>query len=223
MKNIKIFLFIGVLMSASVGWTQENPGSEFVVARLKYSGGGDWYNDPSILPNLLDFMAERTNMSLGKSEAIVEIMDEDLFLYPVVFMTGHGRIHLSRPEAARLRLYLTSGGFLYADDDYGMDASFRTEIKKIFPDHELKEIPFSHPIFHSHFSFAKGAPKIHEHDGGPPKSYGIFHEGRMVIFYTFDTNISDGWADPNIHNDPPEVRQKAFEMGTNIMVYALTN
>jgi len=223
MRNFKNLPLFFVLLFAAVGWTQENSTSAFVVARLKYSGGGDWYNDPSILPNLLDFMAERSNLYVGKTEAIVEIMDEDLFIYPIVFMTGHGRIHLSRPEAARLRLYLTSGGFLYADDDYGMDDSFRAEIKKVFPEHKLQEIPFSHPIFRSHFSFANGAPKIHEHDGGPPKSYGIFHQGRMVVFYTFDTNISDGWADPNIHNDPPEVRQKAFEMGTNIMVYALTN
>lgn len=198
------------------------PRSEFVVARLKYNGGGDWYNDPSIIPNLLKFMATHTNVDVGNSEAIVEITDEALFSYPVIFMTGHGRVSFSKTEAARLRLYLTSGGFLYADDDYGMDKSFRKEIKKVFPDAALVELPFPHDIFHSHFSFASGAPKIHEHDGGPPKSFGIFHEGRMVVFYTFNTNISDGWADENVHGDPPAVRQKAFEMGTNIMVFALT-
>jgi hypothetical protein len=202
---------------------QKTPASEFVPARLKYHGGGDWYNDPSIIPNLLNFMADNTTIDVGKSEAVVEIMDQDLFAYPVIFMTGHGRISFSKEEAARLRLYLTSGGFLYADDDYGMDQSFRQEIKKVFPELELVEIPFSHPIYHSHFDFSNGLPKIHEHDGGAPKGYGLFYEGRMVVFYSFNTNISDGWADPNVHGDPPEVRQKAFEMGTNIMVYVLTN
>ncbi|MFQ5768931.1 MAG: DUF4159 domain-containing protein [bacterium] len=200
----------------------KNPHSEFVLARLKYHGGGDWYNDPSIIPNLLNFMADNTNIYVGNSEFVVEIMDEDLFSYPVIYMTGHGRISFLKEEAARLRLYLTSGGFLYADDDYGMDKSFRKEIKKVFPEQQLVELPFSHPIYHCHFQFPNGLPKIHEHDGGPPHGYGIFYEGRMVVFYTFNTNISDGWADPNVHGDPPEVRQKAFEMGTNIMVYALT-
>lgn len=198
-------------------------GSAFVVARLKYHGGGDWYNDPSIIPNMLNFLGDHTNIPVGNTEAVVEIMDEDLFSYPIIFMTGHGRISFSEAEAGRLREYLTHGGFLYADDDYGMDESFRKEIKKVFPDKELLELPFSNSIYHSHFDFPKGLPKIHEHDGGPPHGYGIFYEGRMVVFYSFDTNISDGWADPNVHNDPAPVRQKAFEMGTNIMVYALSH
>lgn len=217
------FCVFNTLCFSTVMAQPKTPQSEFVVARLKYHGGGDWYNDPSIIPNLLNFMAENTNVTVGHAEAIVEITDEALFSYPVIFMTGHGKISFSKEEATRLRLYLTSGGFLYADDDYGMDKSFREEIKKVFPDQELVEIPFSHEIFHNHFDFANGSPKIHEHDGGPPKTYGLFHEGRMVVYYTFDTNISDGWADANVHGDPPEVRQKAFEMGTNIMVYALTN
>ncbi|MFQ5637057.1 MAG: DUF4159 domain-containing protein [bacterium] len=197
--------------------------SEFVLARLKYHGGGDWYNDPSIIPNLLQFMAENTNVDVGESEVVVEIMDEDLFSHPVIFMTGHGRISFSKEEAARLRLYLTSGGFLYADDDYGMDKSFRKQMKKVFPKDDLVEMPFSHPIYHSHFGFSNGLPKTHEHDGGPPKGFGLYYEGRLVVFYTFGTNISDGWADPSVHGDPPDVRQKALEMGTNIMVYALMN
>ncbi len=215
-----ILLFVGLVSTVS---SQEKPASEFVLARLKYGGGGDWYNDPSIIPNLLLFMRAHTNISAGKSEAVVEIMDENLFSYPVLFITGHGQVRLSKAEAARLRLYLSSGGFLYADDDYGMDESFREELKKVFPEYQLAEVPFSHPIFRSNFSFTNGAPKIHEHDGGPPRSFGLFHEGRMVVFYTFNTNISDGWADPNVHEDPPEVRQKALEMGTNIMAYALMN
>lgn len=215
-------LIVASLYSFALGQTKA-PKSEFVVARLKYHGGGDWYNDPSIIPNLLNFMADNSNIDVGESEEVVEIMDEDLFSYPVIFMTGHGRISFSKEEAVRLRLYLTSGGFLYADDDYGMDKFFRAEIKKVLPDQQLVEIPFSHPIYHCHFEFPKGLPKTHEHDGGPPKGFGIFYEGRMVVFYTFNTNISDGWADPSVHGDPLEVRQKALEMGTNIMVYALTH
>jgi hypothetical protein len=219
----RVAFFLLAIFWVDASAQQKTPASEFVPARLKYHGGGDWYNDPSIIPNLLNFMADNTTIDVGKSEAVVEIMDQDLFAYPVIFMTGHGRISFSKEEAARLRLYLTSGGFLYADDDYGMDQSFRQEIKKVFPELELVEIPFSHPIYHSHFDFSNGLPKIHEHDGGAPKGYGLFYEGRMVVFYSFNTNISDGWADPNVHGDPPEVRQKAFEMGTNIMVYVLTN
>jgi len=197
--------------------------SEFVLARLKYHGGGDWYNDPSIIPNLLNFMSAKTNVTVGSDETVVEIMTQDLFSHPVIFMTGHGRVAFSKEEVARLRLYLTSGGFLYVDDDYGMDKFFREEIQKVLPGAELVEIPFSHEIFHSHFDFPNGLPKIHEHDGGPPKAFGLFHDGRMVVFYSFNTNISDGWADPDVHKDPAEVRQQALEMGTNIMVYALTN
>jgi hypothetical protein len=221
MKKYYIVLFLSSVL-LNLNAQTKSPKSEFVLARLKYHGGGDWYNDPSIIPNLLGFMADHTNVTVGNSETVVEIMEEDLFSYPVIFMTGHGRISFSKEEAARLRLYLTSGGFLYADDDYGMDKSFRQEIKKVFPELEVIEIPFSHPIYHCHFEFPTGLPKIHEHDGGPPHGYSLFYEGRMVAFYTFNTNISDGWADPDVHGDPPEVRQKAFEMGTNIMVYALT-
>jgi hypothetical protein len=215
--------FYILLFFCSTVFAQQVPKGEFVLARLKYHGGGDWYNDPSIIPNLLNFMADNTAIDVGNTEAVVEIMDQDLFAYPIVFMTGHGRIAFSNEEVARLRLYLTSGGFLHADDDYGMDKSFRQEMKKVFPDLDLIELPFSHPIFHSHFDFQNGLPKTHEHDGGAPRGFGLFYEGRMVVFYSFNTNISDGWADPNVHGDPPEVRQKAFEMGTNIMVYALTN
>jgi hypothetical protein len=221
MKIIISLLFLSVTVSNSFAQIKV-PKSEFVLARLKYHGGGDWYNDPSIIPNLLNFLADNTNINVGSAEAVVEITDEDLFSYPVIFMTGHGKITFSKQEVERLRQYLTHGGFLYADDDYGMDKSFRAEIKKVFPEQELVEIPFTHEIYRSHFDFPNGLPKIHEHDGGPPRGYGIFYQGRMVVFYTFNTNISDGWADPNVHGDPEEVRQKAFEMGTNIMVYALT-
>ena len=221
--NKILYLFLLCILQTTLFAQTKTAPSDFVLARLKYYGGGDWYNDPSAIPNLLQFMADNSNIAVGNSEAVVEIMDEELFSYPIIFMTGHGRITFSKQEAARLRLYLTSGGFLFADDDYGMDKSFRQEMKKVFPEAGLLEIPFSHEIYHSHFEFAGGLPKTHEHDGGPPKGFGIFHEGRMVLFYSFNTNISDGWADPDVHSDPPEVRQKALEMGTNIVVFALTN
>ncbi len=220
-KMLRLFL---LLLYVTAGFAQPTTDSgDFTISRLKYSGGGDWYNDPSIIPNMLSFLKKNTNITTGKDQTVVEISDEELFSYPVLFMTGHGKISFSKSEAERLRKYLLAGGFLYADDDYGMDKSFREEIKKVFPDKKLVELPFSHEIFHNHFNFPSGSPKIHEHDGGPPKTYGIFHDGRMVVFYTFDTNISDGWADPEVHGDPENIRQKAFEMGTNIIVYALTN
>jgi len=222
----KLSFFLGwivLLLGSSVFPQVRETASSFTVARLKYHGGGDWYNDPCIIPNLLKFMKENTNVDVAADEKRVEITDQALFSYPVVFMTGHGRISFSDEEAEILSRYLTHGGFLYADDDYGMDTFFRQEIKKVFPDKQLLELPFSHPIYHVHYEFPNGLPKIHEHDGGPPHGYGIFHEGRLVVFYTFNTNISDGWADPDVHGDPPEKRLEALKMGTDIMVYALMN
>lgn len=222
-KAVILAFIVSLPLLLSAQEQESGAQSEFVLARLKYHGGGDWYNDPSIIPNLLNFISANTNVTVGSDESVVEIMTQELFSHPVIFMTGHGRVVFSKEEVARLRLYLTSGGFLYVDDDYGMDKFFREEIKKVLPGAALVEIPFSHEIFHAHFDLPNGLPKIHEHDGGPPKAFGIFHDGRMVVFYSFNTNISDGWADPDVHKDPAEVRQRALEMGTNIMVYALTN
>jgi len=198
--------------------------AEFRIARVKYRGGGDWYNDPSIIPNLCREIRRRTAINVGLEQDVVSLEDRlALFSHPVIFMTGHGNIKLSDREVKNLRDYLTHGGFLYADDDYGMDDAFRREIKKVFPENELVEIPFTHPIYHIHYDFPNGLPKIHEHDGKPPQGFGIFHDGRLVVFYTYETNISDGWADPEVHGDPPEKREEAFRMGINIMVYALMN
>jgi hypothetical protein len=198
-------------------------GSAFTMARLKYSGGGDWYNDPSIIPNLHAFLRLSLGMKCAEDEVRRSILDENLFACPVLFMTGHGRISFSDREAVRLREYLLAGGFLFADDDYGMDEHFRREMKKVFPDKELTGVPFSHEVFQAPFSFINGLPKIHEHDGGPPKAFGYFHRGRMVVFYAFNTNISDGWASPEVHNDPPEKREQALRMGANLVFYALTH
>ena len=222
-KKFFTVLFISLML---FGWSLTAQIAEkkslFTIARLEYHGGGDWYNDPSAIPNLLDFIRKQTNIPTAVDEKKVSILDEELFSYPILFMTGHGRISFSEEEARRLRNYLTHGGFLYADDDYGMDKYFRAVMKQVFPDKEMVELPFTHPIYHAHFQFNNGLPKIHEHDGGPPHGYGIFHQGRMVVFYSFNTNISDGWVDPEVHKDPEDVRQKALQMGTNIIIYALT-
>ena len=197
--------------------------SAFTIARLKYSGGGDWYNDPSMIPNLLDFLRKNINIDAAAEEARVSLMDEELFSFPFLFMTGHGKVTFSDQEAKRLRTYLTNGGFLFVDDDYGLDEHIKREMKKVFPNKQFLEIPFDHPLFHIYYEFSSGLPKIHEHDGGPPKGFGYFHEGRLVVFYSFNTNISDGWADPDVHKDPPAVREQALKMGANIVLYALTN
>jgi Domain of unknown function (DUF4159) len=195
--------------------------AQLQIARLKYDGGGDWYNDPDAVPNLAREINSRTNIRVSTDEAQVSLLDEKLYQYPFVFMTGHGNISFSDDEVTRLRHFLETGGFLYADDDYGMDPAFRREMARVFPNSQLVELGFDHPIYHQVFDFPSGLPKIHEHAEGPPHGYGIFVGGRMVVFYTFNTNISDGWT--AAHKDPPEVREQAFRMGINIVSYFLTN
>ena len=197
-------------------------GSDFTVAQLKYRGGGDWYANPSSLPNLLAALRERTGVRAAERPAAVAPTDDVLFLCPVIYMTGHGQVTFSDEEAGRLREYLDRGGFLWADDNYGMDRSFRAEIAKVLPGEPLVELPFDHPIYHSFYDLPEGPPKIHEHDGGPPHGYGVFHEGRLVVFYSFNTDIGDGMEDPEVHNDPAEKREAALRMAVNICYYALT-
>lgn len=191
----------------------------FTLARLRYEGGGDWYNDPDALPNLAREINRRTSLQVEEKEAKVSLLDKNLYDYPFLFLTGHGNISFSEEEVKNLRHYLERGGFLYADDDYGMDESFRREMKKVFPNSELVEIPFFHPIYHIFYSFPNGLPKIHEHYEGRPKGFGIFYKGRLCCFYTWNTNISDGWTDA--HNDPEEKRELAFRMGINIVLFSL--
>ncbi len=193
------------------------------MARLKFGGGGDWYNGPTEIPNLLAFIRSRTTIHTAKQEARVEIMDEDLFAYPVLYLTGHGNIRFTEDEVRRLRTYLERGGFLFANDDYGLDKAFRREIKRTFPDKELVELPPSFDIFQQPFSFPDGLPKIHEHDGKRPQAFGIFHEGRLVVFYNYECDLGDGWNDAAVHEDPPEKRDAALKMGTNVIVWALTH
>jgi hypothetical protein len=196
---------------------------DITIARIKYKGGGDWYGNRTTFVNLFQFLRQNTNIPTSEREVTVEIMDRDFFRYPIAYLAGHGNIKFSEEEVARLRKYLISGGFLWADDDYGMDFSLRREMKRVFPELEWLELPFSHSIYHILYQFPNGLPKIHKHDGGPPGGFALFFEGRMVAFYSWNTDISDGCEDPDIHDDPPELRQRALQMGTNIVLWALTN
>ncbi|MEZ4824485.1 MAG: DUF4159 domain-containing protein, partial [Ignavibacteria bacterium] len=220
-------LFIVLFISSNVfpqsDGTSKN-SSQFKIARLKYSGGGDWYNDPSAEINMMEYLKKNTTIDVDEPMFYsVSVSSDDIFNYPFILITGHGNIEFSSDEVARLRKYCESGGFLYADDDYGMNDSFRREIRKVFPDEELKELPFTHKIYNSQYSFPNGLPKIHEHDQKPAQGFGIYSGGRLCVFYTYETNISDGWADTKEHQDPPEKREEAFKMGTNIIVYSLMN
>ncbi len=196
---------------------------DFTIARLKYHGGGDWYSNPSSLPNLLAAINERANIRTAPREDVVEITDPKLFQYPFIYMNGHGNVRFSEEEIRILRNYFAAGGFLHADDNYGMDSSFRREIEKVFPNSPLVELPFDHPIYRSFYEFPKGLPKIHEHDGKPPQGFGIFYENRLVVFYTYECDLGDGWENPDVHNDPQDKREAALRMGVNIVVYSLTN
>lgn len=193
------------------------------VAVLKYNGGGDWYSNPTALPNLIDFSNENSNTNISKDPTSVAVGNIDLFNFPIVFMTGHGNVYFSDEEAKNLRNYLVSGGFLHISDNYGLDKYIRRELKKVFPKLELKEIPKTHPIYNQTFTFKDGLPKIHEHDKKVPQGFGLFYEGRLVCFYDFESDLSDGWEDASIHNNPQEVRQKALKMGANIIEYAFKN
>ena len=193
------------------------------IAKLKYGGGGDWYANKTSLPNLIRFCNTNLKMNLTPEEDIVETGSSELFNYPFVHMTGHGNVVFTDAEATNLRNYLISGGFLHIDDNYGMDKFIRLELKKVFPEAELVELPFSHPIYHQKFNFSNGLPKVHEHDGKPPKGYGLFYEGRLMVFYTYECDLGNGWEDQIIYNDPEEIRQKALQMGANIISYVFTN
>jgi Domain of unknown function (DUF4159) len=211
----------GLLLALVGGLAHAEP---FVIGKVKYGGGGDWYSNPSSLRNLLTEVNKRTTVRAQPTERVVTFLDPDLDEVPYLFITGHGNIRFKPEEARALREYLLNGGFLHVDDNYGLDESFRKEIKKVFPDRPLEELPYSHPIYHSFYDFPKGLPKIHEHHGGPPHGYAIRDDaGRVVLFYSYNTDLSDGWESPEVHKDPPEAREAALRMGINIVVYALTH
>lgn len=197
------------------------PSTPLTIARLRYAPG-DWYGNPTSLPNLLAFIRGELGFPTAEREAVVLATDPELDRYPLLYLTGHGEIRLSDDEVAALRRYLTTGGMLHADDNFGIDESLRREIGRIFPDEPLVELPADHPIFHTAFDLP-GLPKVHEHAGGPPRGYGVFYDGRLVVFYSFNTDLGDGWEDAQVHRDPPAVRRAALEMGVNVFIYALTH
>lgn len=191
--------------------------------RIHYDGGGDWYGNKTSWINILERIHLKTGLDVQKQEIAHKITDIEFNQFPVAYIAGHGNISFNEEETAKLRLYLINGGFLIADDDYGMDPSFRREMKKVFPELNFVELPFSHPIYHAYYDFNQGLPKIHEHAGGAPKGYGLIYEGRLICFYSFNTDLSDGCENPEIHNDPPEKHEQALNMMVNIFLYALLN
>ena len=214
-------MLVAMLATASSAVEPVVPGDSITVARLRYDGGGDWYANPSSLPNLLAAVRERAGIAVARREAEVTPLDPSLRDYPYLYMTGHGNIVFTPAERTALREYLLAGGFLHADDNYGLDESFRSEMAEIFPDAELTEIPPEHPVFHSFYDLDEGLPKIHEHDGAPPQAFGIFSEGRLVVFYSYESDLGDGWEDEDVHEDPPATREQAFRMGVNLFLYVL--
>lgn len=211
----KIILGVVIIFCSLVSIAQ----GTYQLAVLKYSGGGDYYANPTALPNLIQFCNTNLGTSISKDVPYVEVGSPELFAYPMVHMTGHGNVVFSSSDAENLRTYLLGGGFLHIDDNYGMDQFIRTELKKVFPNNELVELPFNHPIFHQKYDF-NGLPKIHEHDGKRPQAFGIIVDGRLVCIYTYETDLSDGWEDKEVHNDPEEKRKQALQMGANILMYA---
>lgn len=192
------------------------------IAKLKYNGGGDWYANKTALPNLIEFCNKELGTQLAADDEVAEVGSPDVFNYPYIYMTGHGNVVFTAAEASNLRNYLVAGGFLHVDDNYGLDKFIRLELKKVFPELELIEVPYTHPIYHQKFDFPNGLPKIHEHDGKPPQGLGLFYEGRLVVYYSYECDLGNGWEDRRIHNDPEEKRQLALKMGANILSYCLT-
>lgn len=227
MKRCSVHVFFLILLFAVTDMSKakdvtSNSAGDLVIARVKYGGGGDWYNDASAIPNLARFVNRNTGLSVNENEERISLSDERLFSFPFLFLTGHGRISLTGREVTRLRKYLLSGGFLYADDDYGLDKHFREIMKKVFPSRDFHELPFSHPIFNIHFKFDSGLPKIHEHDNKAPQGFGLFDDsGRLMVFYTYESNLADGWADADVHQSPVEKREAALKMGSNILIWAI--
>ncbi len=217
---------LGFLLAAGLlapqAWSQSE--HSFEIARVKYSGGGDWYGDPESLKQLLSFARNETALSVSPDEAVVELSDGKLYAYPYLYLTGHGNVRFSEAEILLLRRYLLGGGFLHIDDNYGLDEHIRREMKKVFPNRDFRELPFAHPIFSSHYVFENGLPKVHEHDGKPPQAFGIFDdEGRLCVLYSYESDLGDGWEPPEVHDNPPEKRLQALQMGVNILTYAMMN
>jgi len=219
MKRIHFLLaFFTLLLTADLVTAQ----SSFKVAKLKYGGGGDWYANKTALPNLIKFCNAQMKMNIYPEEDVVEVGSSDIFQYPFVHMTGHGNVVFTENEAKNLRNYLISGGSLHVDDNYGLDKFIRREMKKVFPELSFIELPFDHPVYHQKYNFPNGLPKIHLHDEKPPQGFGLIYQGRLLCFYSFESDLGNGWEDQSVYNDPEEKRQQALRMGANLLGYALT-
>lgn len=216
---------VAIALTAAHLMARDTPAQDGLptIARVHYEGGGDWYANPSSLPNLLVEIGLRSSVRVSDRPAEVRLTDPDLADYPYLYMTGHGNISLSDREIEALREYLRGGGFLHADDNYGLDASFRREVLRLYPDAELTDVPLDHPVYGIRYPFPEGLPKIHEHDGLPARGLGIFVEGRLAVFYSYQSDLGDGWEDPEVHGDPAELRERAIRMGVNLFFYALSS
>ena len=210
----------GLLVAAGPLAGQQE-GADLTVGRLHYEGGGDWYANPSSLPNLLKAVRERTTLRVAASEKVVRLDADDLWNVPYIYMTGHGNVRFGDADLETLRRYLRQGGFLHVDDNYGMDESIRRELRRLFPDRPLVEVPLDHPVYRVIYPFPRGIPKVHEHDGKPAQGFGIFLDGRLVVYYSYETDLGDGWEDPEVHRDTPEQREAALRMGVNLFAYAV--
>ena len=212
---------VTALVVAGVPLAAQQEGADLTVGRLHYEGGGDWYANPSSLPNLLKAVRERTTLRVADGERVVRLDGDDLWNVPYIYMTGHGNVRFGDEDLATLRRYLRQGGFLHVDDNYGMDPSIRRELGRLFPDRPLVEVPLDHPIYRVVYAFPRGIPKIHEHDGKPAQGFGIFLDGRLAVYYSYETDLGDGWEDPEVHRDTPEQREAALRMGVNLFAYAV--
>ena len=210
-----------VVLSLSVLPRPQPPVAPLTIGRLHYDGGGDWYANPSSLPNLLAAIRERTTLAVADRERVVTLTSPDLWDVPYIYITGHGNVRFTDAEARILRRYLENGGFFHADDNYGLDESFRREIARVFPDRPLVEVPLDHPIYRVVYDFPRGIPKIHEHDGLPAQGFGIFLGDRLVVYYSYQSDLGDGWEDADVHGDPPAIREEALRMGVNLFAYAV--
>ena len=197
-------------------------GQEFSIARVNYGGGGDWYCDPSSIPNILNYLTKNTSIKADHDEYRIKLTTKELRGHPYLYMTGHGNIRFTDEEIIQLREYLMGGGFLHTDDNYGLNTSFRREMKRVFPDRDFVELPHDHAVFHSYFDMPNGLPKIHEHDGKPPQLFALYNEDRIMVIYSYESDLGDGWEDEEVHNDPSELRVAALQMGVNIIYFALT-
>ncbi|HKV75768.1 MAG TPA: DUF4159 domain-containing protein [Gemmatimonadales bacterium] len=212
---------VALLLFLTGAQAPASPPGLLAIGRLHYDGGGDWYANPSSLPNLIDAVATRTGLRLAPREVVVKLSDDALWNVAYLHMTGHGNVHFSDADLVTLRRWLRQGGFLHADDNYGMDESIRRELARLFPDQPLVEVPLDHPIYHLVYDFPKGLPKIHEHDGKPAQGFGIFLDGRLAVYYTYQCDLGDGWEDESVHHDPPEKHEAALRMGVNLFAYAV--